>query len=108
MWPEIQAALATGKKLKEVWEAAQRDGLHISYPHFRVYISRLRRRERAWTVQPPQPDQRPQSAQASNDGGPPSSKPPADPLYNVRVMLEKKRQSHFEYNPFPDPKDDII
>jgi len=106
MWPEIQAALATGKKLKEVWEADRRDSLHISYPHFRVYVSRLRRRERAWTDRLPQLDQRPQSAQASN-GGPPSCKPPADPLYNVRVMLEKKRQSHFECNPFPNPEDHI-
>jgi hypothetical protein len=29
IWPEIEAALATGKKLREVWEAAHDDGLAI-------------------------------------------------------------------------------
>ena len=43
MWPEIQAGLVTGKKLKEVWDAAQRDGLRIFYSQFRVYVSRIRR-----------------------------------------------------------------
>jgi hypothetical protein len=44
IWPEIEAALATGKKLREVWVAACADGFEILYPQFRVYVSRLRRR----------------------------------------------------------------
>jgi len=107
MWPEIQAGLATGKKLKQVWEAARQDGLHISYPHFRVYVSRLRRREQTQKVQRPQRDQQLQSAAPPHDGTAEHREVPIDPLYNVRVQLEKKRQSHFEYNPFPDPKDTI-
>lgn len=45
IWPEIEAALATGKKLREVWAAACADGFEIPYPQFRVYVSRLRRRQ---------------------------------------------------------------
>src|SRR6202051_3118604 len=55
-WGEIEAGLARGMKLGEVWEAAKLDGLEIPYPQFRVYVSRLRRRrQRSSTtaVQPP-------------------------------------------------------
>jgi len=101
MWPEIQGALATGKKLKEVWKAAQRDGLQGSYAQFRVYVSRVRRKQ-----QPPSPSSQclPQSMTAAVDSSITPGKAP-DPLHNIRVQLEKKRQSHFEYSPFPDPKD---
>jgi hypothetical protein len=51
IWPEIQGALSTGKKLREVWEAARADGFDIPYPQFRVYVSRLR--QRRWN-HPPQ------------------------------------------------------
>src|ERR1700733_10350973 len=44
IWPEIEAALATGKKLREVFDAARADGLDIPYPQFRVYVSRVRSR----------------------------------------------------------------
>ena len=43
-WPEIEAGLEAGLKLNEVWEAAGRDGLKMSYAQFRVCVSRLRRR----------------------------------------------------------------
>lgn len=45
IWPEIEAGLATGKKLREIWDAARDDGLDIPYPQFRVYVSRLRSRQ---------------------------------------------------------------
>jgi hypothetical protein len=32
-WVEIEAGLAAGMKLKEVWEAARFDGLEMSYAH---------------------------------------------------------------------------
>ena len=38
-WGEIEAGLARGMKLREVWEAAKLDGLEIPYPQFRVYVS---------------------------------------------------------------------
>src|ERR1700691_2528631 len=46
-WGEIEACLAAGMKLKEVWEAARKDGIDTSYAQFRVYISRIRRRQRS-------------------------------------------------------------
>src|SRR5580658_8860622 len=54
-WAEIQAGLAAGMKLKEVWEAAKKDGLDTSYAQFRVYISRLRRRQRSNIAPLPRP-----------------------------------------------------
>jgi hypothetical protein len=37
IWPEIEAGLATGKKLREVWDAARLDGLDIPYAQFRAF-----------------------------------------------------------------------
>ena len=104
MWPEIQHALLTGKTVREIWHAARLDGIDIEYPQFRVYVSRLRRRGQASGGLPRQ-DQQIQSAMLSEQASATRPKAPADPLYNLRVQLEKKRQSHFEYNPFPDPSD---
>ncbi len=105
MWPEIQAALATGRTVKEVWEAAQQDGIEIAYPQFRVYVSRLRRRHTARSPERPTDERRPELPQPTEEATPATRRTPIDPLYNIRVQLERKRQSNFEYNPFPDPKD---
>ena len=94
-WAEIEAGLAAGMKLKEVWEAASRDGIEMSYAQFRVCVSRLRRRRhRASPSVPVQPPQ-----QASTDNGSPDP-PRSDPFRNLREQREKKQQSGFEYDPF--------
>ena len=54
-WDKIEAGLARGMKLREVWEAAKLDGLQIPYPQFRVYVSRLRRRSQRSSTFAPQP-----------------------------------------------------
>src|ERR1700678_3941829 len=43
-WPEIQASLASGRKMHEVWEALQLDGIEISYGQFRTYVWRIRKK----------------------------------------------------------------
>jgi hypothetical protein len=93
-WTEIEAGLAAGMKLKEVWEAARRDGLEMSYAQFRVCVSRLRRRRHR--ASPSVPEQPPQT---STDNGPPDP-PRSDPFRNLREQREKKQQSGFEYDPF--------
>jgi hypothetical protein len=94
-WTEIEAGLAAGMKLKEVWEAASRDGLEMSYAQFRVCVSRLRRRRhRAPPSVPEQPPQQP-----STDNGP-ADPPRSDPFRNLREQREKKQQSGFECDPF--------
>ena len=93
-WGEIKAGLARGMKLREVWEAAKLDGLAIPYPQFRVYVSRLRRRQQRLTSAPQLPP-----ALTNVDRGLPDP-PPPDPFRNLREQREKKEQSGFEYDPF--------
>jgi hypothetical protein len=98
IWPEIEAALGTGKKLREVWDAARADGFDIPYPQFRVYVSRLRNRLRNRTPAPtPQPDSSKQSAITSASGSSPAS---SDPFRNLREQREKKQSTGFDYDPF--------
>jgi hypothetical protein len=56
-WVEIEAGPAAGMKLKEFWEATDRDGLEMSYAQFGVDVSMVRRRrqlsERSETQPPP-------------------------------------------------------
>jgi len=91
-WDEIERGLARGMKLREVWEAARLDGLAIPYPQFRVYVSRLRRRQRCSTsaAQPPH-------APTNVERGLPD---PPDPFSNLREQREKKKDAGFEYDPF--------
>jgi hypothetical protein len=105
MWLEIQEGLKTGKTLKEVWEAARRDGLQVSYPQFRVYVSRIRRLEETGNAKRATDRGDAIIDQNGAQSAPGFPEKAADPLYNIRVQLEKKRLSTFEYNPFPDPKD---
>src|SRR5579863_6103153 len=94
-WGEIEAGLARGMKLREVWEAAKLDGLEIPYPQFRVYVSRLRRRHQRSSTSMPQPP--PALANGQRESPVPSS---PDPFRNLREQREKKKQSAFEYDPF--------
>jgi hypothetical protein len=94
-WAEIEAGLTAGMKLKEVWEAASRDGLVMSYAQFRVYISRLRRRRQRSAEIQPQP-----LPTLSNEPSDTPASLPADPFKNLRELREKKKQSGFEYDPF--------
>jgi hypothetical protein len=96
IWPEIEAALGTGKKLREVWDAARADGFDIPYPQFRVYVSRLRHRLLNHSTEPaPQPS-------AVNSAATSASASPAasDPFRNLREQREKKQSTGFDYDPF--------
>jgi len=99
-WAEIEAGLAAGMKLKEVWEAALLDGLETSYAQFRVYVSRIRRRRQRLTVISTQPP----PTVANGEHG--LRVPPVhDPFRNLREQREKKKLTTFEYDPFSINKD---
>jgi hypothetical protein len=82
-------------KLREVWEAARLDGLEIPYPQFRVYVSRLRRKQKKPSQSLPQPP--PTHTSVGRGEADPSR---SDPFRNLREQREKKQQSGFEYDPF--------
>jgi len=94
IWPEIEAGLAAGMKLKEVWEAASRDGLELSYAQFRVYTSRLRRRRESSKVAETQPP-----PTTGKEASPQADVPAPDPFRNLRQQREKKK-AIFDYDPF--------
>ncbi len=105
IWPEIEEALATGKKLREVWEAARADGLAIPYPQFRVYVSRLRSRQ--LRKSPAESSTRPHAAvaRAAEPQQPqPESPAPPDPYRNLREQREKKQSDGFIFDPFSKPE----
>jgi hypothetical protein len=98
IWPEIEAGLATGKKLREVWDAVRADGLDIPYPQFRVYVSRVRsRRLRQHQVEL---ELTPRAAADSTSPPVPQSPASADPFHNLREQREKKQSDGFTYDPF--------
>lgn len=99
-WREIDAGLARGMKLREVWEAAKMDGLQIPYPQFRVYVSRVRRRHQRSSTSATEP----LPALVTEKQGVPAFQP-FDPFNNLREQREKKEQSGFEYDPFSIKKD---
>jgi hypothetical protein len=97
IWPEIEAALATGKKLREVWDAACADGFDIPYPQFRVYVFRLRGRLRNHS---PAPEPQLYASDKSDATSGPGSQPSGDPFRNLREQREKKESNSFDYDPF--------
>lgn len=101
-WAEIEAGLAAGMKLKEVWGAATRDGIEMSYAQFRVCVSRLRRRGQK--APPPAQEQPPRETNPGNGSAVPIC---SDPFSNLKEQREKKKQSGFEYDPFSIDKNYI-
>ncbi len=102
LWAEIQAALASGKTLREVWEAMQLDGLKIPYPQFRVYVSRLKARElKSRELAAPVVDHStPEVGSTSN----PQSEA-VDPFRNIKKQRHEKEQNGFDFDPFSITKD---
>jgi len=106
-WAVISANLAAGKKLREVYEAAQKDGMGVPYAQFKTYVQRLRNRDLRRGLQPVSSHSRAHTVAPEVEprrGAPagqarPSQGVPSDPLRNVREQRAKKKS--FEYDPFP-------
>lgn len=98
IWSEIEDALSAGKKLREVWSAVRADGLEIPYPQFRVYVSRIRRRQarqrRSEAATSPR-------AGADSNADPHQEAPvPPDPFRNLREQRDRNQSDGFSYDPF--------
>lgn len=108
-WALIRANLATGKKLGEVYAAAEQDRLGVTYAQFKVYVHRLRKRDLHGEVAPFVDYARrvsvcraePSTSAPAMDAQP-LSKGQYDPLRNVRE--QHGRKSGFDYDPFPKKK----
>jgi hypothetical protein len=106
-WAVISANLAAGKKLREIYEAAERDGLGVPYAQFKTYVHRLRKRDLrrglqrvstqacALTAGPEIEPRRDAPARQVR----PLQGVPSDPMRNVREQRAKNKS--FEYDPFP-------
>ena len=107
-WPEIQAAIASGRGMHEIWEALQLDGIEMSYGQFRTYVWRIRKKmpTTAGAVEPAAVN-----TSSSHVVGTPSpqirtSSPRRDPLANIRES-EANRQV-FDYRPELADPDKLI
>lgn len=97
-WAIIAANLDSGKRLREVWEAAVRDGLNVSYAVFKTYVQRLRKRDErhghtdlsSYSAKQIIREIRPTVS---------STAITADPLRNIRE--QRAKNSGFEFSPFP-------
>jgi hypothetical protein len=57
--PGIEAALTSGQNLKDIWEALESEGLHVSYHTFQMVVWRARRKPTAtssWRKQDKTPE----------------------------------------------------
>ena len=85
LYPEILATLSVGHTLRDIHQRLVKDGVEVSYPLLRNYISRIRReRGRPAFVQNKQPARLPI----------PAARAPAvteDPLANAMRALSKPR-----------------
>jgi hypothetical protein len=108
-WPEIQASLAGGRKMHEIWEALQLDGIEMSYGQFRTYVWRIRKKgvpeamSATASASVAAPASNAGSVQPRIAPSPQSAVRVHDPLANLREG-EKKRD-WFDYRPeLADPK----
>ena len=90
--PAIEAALASGQNLKDIWEALQTEGLEVSYHTFYMVVWRARRKPTA-ASSGGKPDKSP-AAQGSQD-----SKVGAveerDPFANLKRLEENRPGFHW-------------
>jgi len=111
-WPRIQASLDSGRKMHEIWEALQLDGIEMSYGQFRTYVWRIRKRmpTTAGAV-----ESAPLSTSGTDVVGAPAARIPSsppgrasvrDPLANIRES-EANRQV-FDYRPELADPDKLI
>jgi hypothetical protein len=124
-WPWIEAALARGWGVREIWRALEADGLAIPFDQFRVYVPRVwkrmaRQQEQQQRQQPAQPTTpppqqirapalqppalTPSSTRAASPPTPPNAQPAPhqvhDPYASAREQRRRKASSGFEYDPF--------
>jgi hypothetical protein len=95
-WPKIADAINAGWRLSQVWEALREDGIEMPYNQFRVYVSRIRRRNLTVAPQPGRPPTEPQ---------PPAGTTASDPYSGIRKQRKLRHRSGFEYDPFSTDKD---
>jgi hypothetical protein len=121
-WPWIEAALARGWGVRDVWRAIEADGLAIPYDQFRVYVSRVRKRMAQEAAPPALPPPKEIRAAVLQPAAPPPSPtgvaapqtPPCaltthqsqetDAYASAREQRRRKASAVFEYDPFSNNK----
>jgi hypothetical protein len=92
--PGIEAALASGKTWKQVWQCLADDGLDISYETFRKVLQRVRKKARISAPQTGKTLELPGvCAQETADGV------ARDPLANLKRLEESRLGFHWRATP---------
>jgi len=90
--PEIEAAVASGQNLKDIWEALQTEGLEVSYHTFYMVVWRARKKPTAARSRGKQPS----ASQAEGLRGTEVEKiGERDPLANLKLLEEDRPGFHW-------------
>jgi hypothetical protein len=96
--PAIEAAFASGKTWKDVWQCLADDGLNMSYETFRKVLSRARKKARASAAPSGKSPELPSVGSLGK-----ADAAPRDPLANLK-RLEQNRPG-FHWRATPSAKD---
>jgi len=91
---EIEAALASGKTWKQVWQCLADDGLDISYETFRKLLQRVRKKARISAPRSGKSLDLPGAYSQETVGG-----VARDPLVNLRRLDENRTGFHWRATP---------
>ena len=92
--PEIEAALASGKTWKQVWQCLADDGLGISYETFRKVLQRVRKKARISARPGEKAPEFPKAFARETAGG-----VARDPLANLKRLDENRPGFHWRATP---------
>ena len=88
--PAIEAAFASGKTWKDVWQCLADDGLNMSYETFRKVLSRARKKARASAAAGGESPQLPSGGFLGE-----ANTAPLDPLANLKRLEQNRPGFHW-------------
>lgn len=103
--PTIEAALRSGKTLKDIWDTLEKEGFNIGYHVFQMTLWRARRTRAGTAPGGREKETKPPDSQHAGDGDA-ATLEARDPLANLK-RLEANRPG-FQWRATPTPKDSEV